>query len=234
MKSKSIEQLLSEFPKTRPPMSPAHHARHELDYKINRSASASLAGKAALWMEQWMHKKVAAGQGGNTLEVGAGTLNHLCFELLEDNYDVVEPLAFLYEEQIDEIAKVNTFYESLSQVPANKQYDRIISIATFEHMEDLPAELAIMHQLLAPDGQLQVGIPSEGGALWGLAWRLTTGISYRLRTGLEYKQLVRYEHINTAEDIIALIEHQFSDVKVERSFINHKHLSFYTFITASK
>lgn len=234
MKKKSIEQILSEFPKTRPPMSPQHHQRYELDYKINRSSTASLAGKAALWMERWMHKKVADGQGGRTLEVGAGTLNHLCFEELNDDYDVVEPLKFLYEEQLAEMAKVNTFYRSLSEVPANKKYDRVISIATFEHMENLPAELALMHQLLAPYGQLQVGIPSEGGALWGLSWRLTTGISYRLRTGLAYKQLVRHEHINTAEDIIELIKHQFSNVKVKRSFIGHKHLSFYTFITASK
>lgn len=225
---------MSEFPKTRPQMSPAHHARHELDYKINRSSSASLAGKAALWMEEWMHRKVAAGQGGKTLEVGSGTLNHLRFESLEDDYDVVEPLTFLYQDKKEEIKKVGTFYKSLSDVPAESKYERVISIATFEHMEDLPAELSIMHQLLAPGGQLQVGIPSEGGALWGLAWRLTTGISYRLRTGLSYKQLVRYEHINTADEVVSLISHQFGDVKVERSFINHKHFSFYTFITASK
>ena len=51
---------------------------------------------------------------------------------------------------------------------------------------------------LEADGVFQAGIPSEGGFLWGIAWRLSTGISYYLRTGLGYGVVMRHEHIDSA------------------------------------
>ncbi len=132
------------------------------------------------------------------LELGAGTLNHLPFESAGQDYDVVEPYTALYEGR-PEAARVRTFHADIDDVPRDHRYDRIISIATLEHVLNLP-------QLGRPSGDaararrpFAAGIPSEGGFLWGLAWRSSVGLSFRLRTGLNYGDLMRHEHANRAD-----------------------------------
>ena len=78
-------------------------------------------------------------------------------------------------------------------------------------------------------GVLACGIPSEGGFLWGAAWRLSTGLEFRLRTGLDYSELMRYEHLNDADEIEHLLRYYFRDVKLCR-FGFGKHFSLYTYI----
>ena len=79
----------------------------------------------------------------------------------------------------------------------NKEYDRIISIMTFEHLENLPEIVKKCHKLLKKDGLLQVAIPCEGELAFKLGWKLTTGLSFRLKYGLDYSKIMRHEHLNT-------------------------------------
>ena len=78
----------------------------------------------------------------------------------------------------------------------------------------------------------QAGIPSEGGLLWGLGWRFSTGISYFLRTGLDYGVVMRHEHLNTAAEITAIVGHLFDDVRLKRFPLPGHHLSLFTYIEA--
>jgi hypothetical protein len=43
----------------------------------------------------------------------------------------------------------------------------------------------------------------------GLRVAIRHGIGFRLRTGLDYRRLMRYEHVNSEEDIIAVSEYFF-------------------------
>ena len=99
-------------------------------------------------------------------------------------------------------------------------------------MENLPWEVAMSSLFLEPDGLFQAGIPSEGGFLWGSAWRATTGIAYRLRTGLDYGSLMRHEHLSTAKEIETIIRAFFENVSIVRFPFSFHHLSFYTYIEA--
>ena len=151
-----------------------------------------------------MHRQVAADipfrkPGFTTLEVGAGTLNHLSYEPSSMHYDAVEPMRELYEPSPMR-ARVTHMYADLAEV-SRHDYDRIISIAVFEHLCNLPFTVASCGLHLAPEGQLRVAIPSEGTLLWTLGWKLTTGIEFRLRHGLDYAVLMRHEHVNKAAEI---------------------------------
>jgi hypothetical protein len=77
--------------------------------------------------------------------------------------------------------------------------------------------------MVEPSGQV-----FRARAAWGLAWRLTTGIEYRLRRGLDYGAIMRHEHLNTAGEILALLNHFFEQVEVLRFPSSFEHLSFYT------
>jgi hypothetical protein len=228
---KNIEQLLSSFPRNRPPLTDAHERIFAKEYRLNREGGA-LAESAAQRLERWMHRRVARCSGqGPTLELGAGTLNHLKYEAMTMPYDVVEPFEELFSTQCSRNRLRHT-YRHQREIPPQSRYGRIISIAVLEHMTDLPLELALSGLLLTPQGVFQAGIPSEGGFLWWLGWRCTTGISYWLRNRVDYGIVMRHEHVNTASDIIALIRHFFINVAVTRFPFPHQHLSFYVYIEA--
>lgn len=178
-----------------------------------------------------MHKRVASTQAAPILELGAGTLNHLRYEPRDAAYDVVEPFHSLYRGR-PQVNAVRSFFDSVHSIPLERKYARVISIAVLEHMENLPLDVAKSALLLSEDGVFQAGIPSEGGLLWWLGWRSTTSISYYLRTKLDYGVVMRHEHVNTADDIVAIIKHLFSDVKISRFPLPWHHTSFYAYLEA--
>ncbi len=168
-----IFELLSSYPRQRPSLTEKHKEIYVQEYKSNRAPNSAL-GKAVAVLESWMHKKVA-GCNGELLEIGAGTLNHLPYEGNLKAYDIVEPFHELYRTS-PHISLVRNFYDDIAEVPLDHLYDRIISVAVLEHLTNLPAVIAKSGLLLHPDGIFEAGIPTEGGLLWGLGWRLTTGI----------------------------------------------------------
>lgn len=227
----TIEQLLESYPRSRTPL-PAQYEEHYLrEYRINRTG-ASLATALAARMESWMHRQVALKAGGRVLELGAGTLNHLAYEREYERYDIVEPFVELLQGS-SELSRINAQYRDISEVPRDCRYDRVISIAVLEHLTDLPVIVAQAALLLAEGGIFQAGIPSEGGFLWGLAWRCTTAPGFRLRTGLDYGVVMRHEHVNEAREILAIVRHFFEQVRIRFFPFPGMHLSFYIYLEAS-
>jgi hypothetical protein len=107
--------------------------------------------------------------GARALEIGAGTLNHTDFEPEIGPYDIVEPMSFLYEGS-HKLGRLRSTFSDVSEISLAARYDRIISVATFEHVCDLPDIVARTGILLRAGGTVRVGIPSEGTALWALGW----------------------------------------------------------------
>lgn len=234
MTKESEKRLLAPYPKRRPELPKAYQKIYVEHYRRNRTGG-SAATAAAQNLEAWMHRKVAEDvrtrrSGYQTLEVGSGNLNHLQYEPSSTVYDVVEPFLELEADASDR-RRVSTVYRDISEV-RGKRYDRIISVAVFEHLEDLPTVTATCGNLLSPSGCLRIAIPSEGTLLWGLAWRFTTGIEFRLRYGLNYGLLMRHEHLNTASEIAGTLEIFFESVKRQVFGISPA-LSLYQFFECS-
>ena len=223
--------MLSRFPKTRPPLPDEFAAIYDTQYKENRGGKTPAYG-AAQKMESWLHRKVAEDVRRDrspraTLEIGAGTLNQLPYEPTVGPYDIVEPFAGLFEGS-PMLARVRHIYSDTRQVPAHPQYDRITSVAVFEHICNLPEVVARAGLLLNAGGTLRVSIPSEGTWLWTLGWKLTTGLEFRLRYGLDYGVLMQHEHVNTAAEIEDVLRH-FFDALTTAVFGLSRGISFYRF-----
>lgn len=227
------ERLLSRFPKAREPLPPAFKAIYEAQYKENRSGE-STAASLAQRLERWLHRQVAAdvadGRPRPTLELGAGTLNQLPFEPAGGAYDIVEPFAALFADSPHR-GRVRDVFADIAEVPADRRYARITSVAALEHICDLPLVMARSAQLLAPGGSFRAAIPAEGGLLWTLGWMASTGLEFRLRHGLDYGVMMRHEHVNTAAEIESLAQALFEDVTI-RSFGLGRQLSLYRFVEA--
>jgi len=219
--------------KTRPPLPPAYQAIYETHYRENRDGASAAAGIAQR-LEAWMHRAIAADASeanpGSTLEIGAGTLNQLAYEPYTSPYDIVEPFDALFRSRAG-LNRVRNVYADVSQVPKAERYERITSIATFEHLTDLPGMVGACAQLLAPGGKLRVAIPNEGHWPWTLAWRIGTGLEFRMRYGLDYGVMMRHEHLNTADEIASEVRAAFGSVQ-ERCFGVSRTLSLYRVLIA--
>jgi hypothetical protein len=224
--------MFEKFPKKRPPLPKEIEEIYVTEYKSNRegqTAASSLAQK----MESWLHKQIAEdvadshGAEKVTLELGAGTLNQLKYEPKVCTYDVVEPFKELYRNSTF-LGKVRNFYSDISQVPSSSRYDRITSIATLEHVCNLPELVAQSALLMAENGVFKASIPSEGTLLWTLGWKLTTGLEFRFRYGQDYGLLMKHEHVNTAKEIEEVLEYYFKDVRC-KVFGLTKAFSFYRY-----
>ena len=206
-----IDELLKSYPRIRPPLTEKHKKIYVEEYKINRGGKGALY-KIVSWIEGFGHRKIAkCSLRGDVLEIGSGSLNHILFEKDYKNYDCIEPFLDLYLGS-PHLKAVRQVYSDIGDVPVNNYYSRIISFAVLEHLENLPSVLARSALQIETYGIFQAVIPTEGGFLWGAAWRCTTGVAYWIRTGLDYKRLMQHEHVNDAKEITMLVKYFFKYV----------------------
>lgn len=227
--------ILGKFPKQRIELPDAFQRIYKQHCMINREGRST----ATSWsqkLESWMHKRVAADvaprkKSRSTLEIGAGTLNQLQYEPTQLEYDIVEPFKDLYEHS-SRLRHVRKIYSNITDVN-NVKYDRITSIATFEHILDLPSVVAKAATLLDGErGHLRVAIPNEGTILWSLGTKIT-GFEFKKRYGLDYQILMQYEHVNTANDIEEVLEYFFESINCSVLGMS-KRLAFYRFYDCSR
>ena len=227
-----IDAILASYPRIRPPLTSKHEKLYIQEYKKNREGDRRVDNLAQK-LETWMHNQIVNHKSKDLLELGAGTLNHIKHEDPNTVYDIVEPFAELYQNS-PRLNQVRDIYCSLEEISQDKQYSRIISIATLEHMTNLPLEIARSAAHMRNNSIFQAGIPSEGGFLWWLGWRCTTGVSYWLRNRIDYGVLMRHEHVNKANEITAIVEYLFENVTIKRFPMPFHFLSLYTYLEATK
>ena len=228
-----LEKLIKKYPKKRSKLSIKLKKIFKYEYKINRD------NKVNSLFEKWMHKNILRSKLRSyvrTLEIGAGTLNHLPYENLKkkDLYDIIEPKRFLFQSNFLK-KKINKIYSDYTDVPA-KKYDRIISCATLEHLIDLPKFLAISAFKLKNKYSFHShSIPCEGYLAWTIANRYISGILFKLRTGCNYNELMNHEHVNNYDEIYSIIKLFYNKVDVNFSYplFFTPHFSFYANISFS-
>ncbi len=229
----SAKNLLKKFPKKRISLSRPLRKIFDIEYKKNRNNFLSQLS------ESWLHFSIkgrSSNLDNSTLEVGAGTLNHLKYESKKnlENYSIIEPKKYLFKNNIfkNSIFKI---YKNFSKLP-KKKFDRIISCAVLEHLEDLPKFLAISGLAMRNNGYQSHSIPCEGYPLWKITWDVISGIPFRLRTGLNFNEIQKYEHVNNFDEILCLIKYFYNEHTVKFSYPSFfsPYLSLYANITFSK
>jgi len=223
--------ILNGFPKKRLELPEDYKIIYEKYYIENRNGKTKMSG-ASQFMERWLHRKIAktSSTERRTLEIGAGTLNQLKYEA-GALYDVVEPFELLYRDS-PEYHRVKNFFKDISEISSGEKYDRITSCACFEHILNLPEVIAKTCMLLNNGGILCTSIPNEGRFLWTLGWKVTTGGEFRRRYGLDYGVIMRYEHVNTADEIETILKYFYKKVRMKIFGIN-KTLALYRYYESS-
>ncbi|MCF8298344.1 MAG: class I SAM-dependent methyltransferase [Saprospiraceae bacterium] len=206
--------VFKDYPKKRIKLPEAYMKIYDEYYKVNREGESSVTSFASK-IESWLHKKVASDvskiHDKKTLEIGAGTLNQLNYEK-SNCYDIIEPYKELYLKS-KHLTEIKNIFNDIDEVDLNSKYERITSVATFEHILDLPKVVAKTCILLSKGGSLRTSIPNEGRFLWKLAWKISTGIEFKHKYRLDYATLMQYEHVNTADEIEEVLKYFYENNK---------------------
>ncbi len=231
----NIDKIIKSFPKKRIKLSNEYQLAHNDNYSKNRN-NINIDHKLSGFAESWIHKIIAKNNFNKKiiLEIGAGNLNHYIYEKNHETYDVVEPWSELLNNSPN-IKFINNKYNLMQDIKKKNYYERIISINTFEHLENLVEDIKVIKSLLSKSGVLQVGIPCEGELAFKIGWLFTTGLFFRLRYGLDYGKIMKFEHVNTFEEIYELLKYNFKNVRLVRSrfILPIKNFSFYAYIECS-
>jgi len=220
--------LLKKFPKKRPPLPKKLSKIFNKFYLTNRQNFLSQLS------EKWLHYSIKERNlKKKTLELGAGTLNHLQYENLNKIYDIIEPKKFLYKSS-NKKKYINNKYKNLNKTK-NLYYDRIISCAVLEHHTNLPDFLYISSFKIKKSGYHSHSIPCEGHPVWNFTWYLVSGIIFKIKYGYSFKYIMKHEHVNNFDEIIELIKFFYKKVKIKYSYpLFIKYLSFYANVEFSK
>jgi SAM-dependent methyltransferase len=150
---------------------------------------------------------------GKTLEIGAGLGEHLNYEKnLDKNYIVMElreDMTRMIQERFPSITIITGDCQQKNEFEDNF-FNRVIAIHVLEHLPDLPAALREIKRVLKKDeGRFYVVIPCEGGFFFNLARNLSSRRVFEKRYKTNFDLWIKYEHINSADEVINELLNEF-------------------------
>jgi ubiquinone/menaquinone biosynthesis C-methylase UbiE len=198
---------LKKWPKIFSPLSPE---REKISHDFMLYWHEVLPRKYGI-VDEFNHNyvvKTAPKDFHKTLEIGAGTGEHLKYEQLsqaqKDNYIAVDI-------RDNMVAEFNIRNPDIRAIVADAQkkidfydgyFDRILAIHVLEHLPDLPSAIKEMYRLCDKDkGILSIVIPCEGSFAYSLARKLSAQRIFEARYKQSYKWFIEREHINLPNEI---------------------------------
>jgi len=154
-----------------------------------------------------------------TLEIGAGSGEHMNYEKLTDeqtkNYVAVD----IRENMVAELSRK---FPGIQAVVGDCQkymgfedghFDRVLAIHVLEHLPNLPEAVSEMYRLCDKNnGTLSIVIPCEGSMAYSLARRISAQRIFEKRYKQSYRWFIEREHINLPHEIFAELSRCFTMV----------------------
>lgn len=170
------------------------------------------------------HKLVEKEYGQGTqfkkvLEIGAGTGEHVKFVLHDyDEYTLSD-----MDEKTLEVAKAKLLTTQRGSLKFERQegstlnyaddsFDRLIATHVLEHIYQPHLALKEWSRVIKDGGVLSILIPTDPG----LAWRMGRHLGPRknaIAQGIAYDYVMAREHVNSCNNLIAILRHYFPDAK---------------------
>lgn len=151
-----------------------------------------------------------------TIEIGAGTGEHLHYEKLsaaqKQHYhaiDIRENMVASFKEHFPDIQA--TVADCQTQMPFEEGYaDRVLAIHVLEHLPNLPLAIQEMYRLCNKQrGICSVVIPCEGSLAYTIARKISAERLFKARYHQPYRWFIEREHINLPNEIFAELDPYF-------------------------
>lgn len=181
-----------------------------------------------IFVEKLSQAKSKNGQPLRSIEIGSGSGWHFRYVSKKDKHMGLDLRTSLLQRSRMDYRDFPMIQGNGYHLPfINESFDRIVSIYVFEHLSSLPDSLAEIRRVLKPEGELLVGLPTEGGLAFDLGRRLTTKKYFEQKYKVDYLKIVRSEHCNTCQEVTTELENWFTitDIWYLPFFIPTVHLN---------
>jgi len=202
---------ISAWPKHRPTLSPEQYAILEDWYAHWLTTALPRYGSITRFNHEYPLR--SAPNRIRTLEIGAGTGEHLLYEKTAGpEYYAMElrrELADRLTARFPAVTAIIGDCENRIDAP-DHFFDRVLAVHVLEHLANLPATLREVVRVLRPGGVFSVVIPCEGGMGYRLGRYFTSQRQFEKRYGVRYDWMISYEHVNRADEIVRELKAQFT------------------------
>ena len=144
------------------------------------------------------------------LEIGCGNCNFTKFLKKEGlgNYVGLEISQEMLALAESEVRRVQADLYSMPFAAGSARV--IVSIYNLEHLHRIDDAIDEIFRVISNDGTFLFVVPMENGFLYNLGRNLTTRRIVEKRYGIDYMKIIRkYEHPNSAKDVLEKIEKRF-------------------------
>lgn len=186
------------------------------DHNYDQSLSGKFLSASHHWAEQNFPK---TDHYEKVLEVGAGTGTHIfSVEHQCDEYwitDLNEEMLSnpISDEKPINIGKVLYAVEDASKLSfEDNSFDRLIAAHVLEHLPNPHLVLSEWARVVRPGGYLTILLPCDPGAGWRLGRSLMVRQKFKA-LGFDYDYWMAREHINSINNLVALIRFYFTDIE---------------------
>lgn len=192
-------------PRELKPLTPAEQKALDLMHAdLGNYLYTGLAGQMQIAGHQQV-AKWASGLGEHhvVLDIGCGQGHHLKYSS-HTNYQYIgiDMRHVFLKNLVAEFPSSKVTIGLADQLPfASASIDYIVSVYVLEHLWELEASVDEMARLLKPSGELLVGLPAEGGFLYGLGRNLTSKPYVERKYKVDYDALIKHEHCNTFPEV---------------------------------
>ncbi len=204
----ATQKLNNTWPKTIPQLSQEQLVAREKWMKLWHELLPNKYGMVENFNHGFPAKlfQPQSGRKPRTLEVGAGLGEHVKWEdTSAQEYSMLEYRQEWTEQLKSKYPQYHCFQGDIqSELPfPPHSFERIIAIHVLEHLPDLPRALGEINRLLTPGGSFETVIPCEGGWAYEIAREMTSARLFRKNFGMDYRPIMKAEHINRCDEILA-------------------------------
>jgi SAM-dependent methyltransferase len=150
-----------------------------------------------------------------TIEIGAGTGNHVAVEDLSiQDYHCIElreNVAAALRQRFPQITVTLANAEDRLPYP-DAFFDRAVVVHVMEHLPNLPAAVSEMHRVLKPGALFSLLIPCDPGLAYEIARKISAERVFRKHFKMPYRWIARREHLNSPAEILSVLETRFSEI----------------------
>jgi ubiquinone/menaquinone biosynthesis C-methylase UbiE len=208
-------QNTNKWPKSFPPLTPEQVAISDDFMKHWHDVLPAKYGIVDEFNHTYVVKNAAVGFK-RTLEIGAGSGEHMNYETLTDeqtkNYVAVDIRENMVAELHKKFPAIQAVVGDCQQNMGfqNGYFDRILAIHVLEHLPNLPEAVKEMYRLCDKEnGRLAIVIPCEGSLAYSLARRISAQRVFERRYNQSYRWFIEREHINLPDEIFGEISKYF-------------------------
>lgn len=149
------------------------------------------------------------------LDIGPGRTDQVRRLFREAIYHCVDRRADFCE-QIRKVVPAERVFnqDAGDRLPVpDRSFDAVVAIHLLEHLRNLPITLKEIRRVLKPEGYFFAVIPCEGSPLYSLGRRFSSARRFRQKFGDGFREIMRWEHVNTAWEVVEELKKEFRLVK---------------------